>query len=371
MVFRQSITVIFWVGSVAWPAHAADTSVVVASLCGKRVVALGELASHGEARAFQFKAELARGLVEQCGFDAVLFEAPIYDFFGFSAGVEAGSPDQRQLDNAIGRFWWTRELTEWRRWLMQAAGQRRLYVGGLDDQVSVTSEYAVQVLPELVNLAIEGPEGGRCKQAVRRNLSWDYAGGQAYDNKERLLLAECTRTALDAGHAATPQERRMLFSLTSYYERSVASLPSTERDVVMYQNLTWHLGRLKPTARVVVWTANVHAARTMVEGRVPPMGSMLARHFGADYAAIGGTALKGRSRMAGGEVTTLRPAPGNSLEAQGLAGVDEIAYLNSVQLREIGAVPSRLMGEFAAADWTNYFDGVFVVQDEQAPTPGW
>ena len=49
------------------------------SVCGKEVVLLGELPSHGEARAFQIKA----GIVERCGFDAVFFEAPVYDFLGF------------------------------------------------------------------------------------------------------------------------------------------------------------------------------------------------------------------------------------------------------------------------------------------------
>jgi hypothetical protein len=34
-----------------------------------------------------------------------------------------------QLDNAIGRFWLTRELTPWRRALFEAATRQRVAVG--------------------------------------------------------------------------------------------------------------------------------------------------------------------------------------------------------------------------------------------------
>jgi erythromycin esterase-like protein len=50
------------------------------TLCDKRIAALAELPSHGEGQAFALKAEVARRLVMGCGFQAVAFEAPIYEF---------------------------------------------------------------------------------------------------------------------------------------------------------------------------------------------------------------------------------------------------------------------------------------------------
>ena len=63
-------------------AHAATTALeeqaaarVAAAVCSKRIVLLGELPEHGEARGFGVKARVVQRLVASCGFRAVLFEA--------------------------------------------------------------------------------------------------------------------------------------------------------------------------------------------------------------------------------------------------------------------------------------------------------
>lgn len=61
---------------------------------------LGELPSHGEARAFEAKAAIARRLIERCGFNALLFEAPNYDFLGFDG--MAGQPPKPLPDAPAG-----------------------------------------------------------------------------------------------------------------------------------------------------------------------------------------------------------------------------------------------------------------------------
>ena len=45
---------------------------LVDAVCDKRVVALGELPTHGEALGFQLKARIVRRLVEKCGFGALV-----------------------------------------------------------------------------------------------------------------------------------------------------------------------------------------------------------------------------------------------------------------------------------------------------------
>jgi erythromycin esterase-like protein len=163
----------------------------------------------------------------------------------------------------------------------------------------------------------------------------------------------------------------MLASLASYYGRLANEASAASRDEVMYQNAIWHLSSLPQGTKAVIWTANVHAAREGDGKRPPPMGSLLAQRFGAGYAAIGGTALKGWSRMAGGETQALEMAPTGALEQQVAETAGGVAYLDSAHLREMGPVVSRLSGVFVEADWARYFDGVFIVKDEQAPSPGW
>lgn len=355
------------------PVRAAEVLALSESLCDKKVVALGELPSHGEAVAFQFKADLVKALVERCGFEAVLFEAPIYDFLGFSDAMRAGRADQEQLDNAIGRFWWTQELAGWRRWLFDmAAGNARLYVGGLDDQLSSTSDYAAQVLPALVAGQLADADGARCADAVDRNLRWDYDSAHPYDANERELLSGCAARAAAAGSTLAHDKRRMLASLSSYYERSTGLVSPGTRDDVMYRNVLWHIGRLSPGAKVVIWTANVHAARKPGRDRdsVAPMGYRLDLRFGRGYAAVGGSALRGWSRMAGGETKALEVAPEGTLEAQA-ATLGALALMDIEMLRKAGPVASRLVGSFVRQDWSQHFDAVYIVRDERAPTPGW
>src|SRR4029453_16786358 len=133
------------VGTVACAQERTAQSIVdgvVAAVCEKQIVLLGEPPTHGEAHTFDAKSKIADRLTAQCGFTAVLFEAGIYDFIGLERAAETRTATPEQLDNAIGRFWWTRELAPWRRTLFEAATRQRVLVGGLDDQPSITSQYA-------------------------------------------------------------------------------------------------------------------------------------------------------------------------------------------------------------------------------------
>jgi erythromycin esterase-like protein len=175
------------------PARDRDIAAITDLACRNDVVLLGELPSHGEATAFELKARIVQELVQRCGVDAVLFEAPIYDFFGFNEAIRQNRADTTQLSNAIGRFWLTRELVPFRMWLFDRARAGRLVVGGVDDQVSVTSLYArsrqrlagerrhlrrddrPETLAELVEVGVDltGPLG---RQGHQRELGVDPVG---------------------------------------------------------------------------------------------------------------------------------------------------------------------------------------------------
>jgi hypothetical protein len=44
------------------------------------------------------------------------------------------------------------------------------------------------------------------------------------------------------------------------------------------------------------------------------------------------------------------------------------ALLDSVKLRGLGRVSSRLLGRFVSETWSDYFDVVVVIRQEVAPT---
>lgn len=342
------------------------------SVCDKQVVVLGELPSHGEALAFKAKARIVEHLVTECGFDAVLFEAPVYDFVGFQQAVEDGSATAAQLDKSIGRFWWTRELADWRQWLFRRAMDDGLVLGGLDDQVSATSEYARRTLPGLVAASLSPESAAACRAAVDRNLYWRYNADDLFDEREKVLLEQCASDAAGAngpGASADPRapEQVMLENFANLSSRQRDAATARDRDEAMYRNVRWYTDRMPAGSKVIIWTATVHAARQQGTLRQRPLGAWLAERDGSRLAAIGFTALGGESSMAGGAVRTLAEAPADSLEALSLDAGADWRLLDRAGLQRLGEVPSRLLGRFTSADWSRYFDYVIVVRQEVAP----
>ena len=342
---------------------------VVNAVCQKQIVLLGELPSHGEAYTFDAKARIADRLMAQCGFTAILFEAPVYDFIGFGRAAEEHTATPAQLDNAIGRFWWTRELAPWRRALFEAATQKRAVVGGLDDQVGITSRYAIATLPGLIAEASSESAGTGCRHTVSRNLGWTYDDKSPFDEPEKLRLQQCARNAADAAGANRSfdaSDRVMLENFARYADRQ--RLPTAlSRDESMYRNLVWYLERLPANSRVVVWTATVHAARQRGPLSETPLGTRVAERWGDRMAAVGFTAYAGYTSRAGRTASAISDAPPDSLEATTTRG-SAWALLNSAKLRKIGRVSSRLLGRFASETWSDYFDVVVVIRQEAAPT---
>lgn len=346
---------------------------VAEAACDKQVVVLGELPSHGEARAFQAKARIVELLVERCGFDAVLFEAPLYDFLGFQEAVAEGRAMPAQLDRAIGGFWLTRGLHAWRRWLFDQAAGGRLLLGGLDDQISATSDYARATLPDLVAASVPPENAPECRQAVERNLYWRYDDAtQPFDEAERLRLHRCARLAADAlaapsGRDDGTRERVMAENLAGFYDRQRDPAGARDRDEAMYRNFLRLSERMPDESKLVVWTATVHAARQQGPREHKPLGTWLAEQWGDRVAVFGFSAYAGQSSMAGRPAKPLPEAPPGSLEARATGADTAWVYLDASALREIDAVPSRLFGRFTSADWSTYFDGVLVIREERAP----
>lgn len=351
--------------------HTAQSSVdgVVSAVCQKQIVLLGELPTHGEAPAFEAKTKIVDRLIAQCGFTAILFEAPIYEFIGLERAVKTRTATPEHLDNAIGRFWWTRELTPWRRALFEAATRQRVVVGGLDDQVSITSHYARATLPRLIASASSESAAPECRATVTRNLGWTYDAANPFDEREQLRLQQCARNAADA--AATHRsldapDRVMLENFARYADRQRLGTASG-RDESMFRNLTWHLERLPADSRVVIWTATVHAARQRGSLSELPLGARAAERWGDRIGSVGFTAYAGQTSRAGRPASPIPKAPADSLEATATKDT-AWALLDSRKLRAIGRVPSRLLGTFFSETWSDYFDAVVVIRQETAPT---
>jgi erythromycin esterase-like protein len=351
------------------PAGSPVIDEVVSAVCQKRVVLLGELPSHGEALAFDAKSKIAEQLIARCGFTALLFEAPIYDFIGFERAVAARAAAPEQLDDAIGRFWMTRELAAWRRGLFDAATAGKLTIGGIDDQISITSRYAISELPRLVAAATSERSATMCREVVSRHLGYRYDDTNPFDEAEQRRLRTCAQDAAkaaDANASASATDRAMLNAFARYCDRQVPGATSS-RDESMYRNLAWHLDRLPANSRVIVWTATVHAAKTRGSLADVPLGARAVEALGDRVASVGFTAYSGFTSRAARPATPIAEAAADSLEAVSTRDAGW-AVVGDAKLRAFGRVPSRLLGRFVADTWSDYFDVVLVVRQEVAPT---
>lgn len=345
---------------------------VAEAICDKKIVLLGELPSHGEARGFQAKARIIEHLVNRCGFDVVFFEASIYDFLAFQQAVTEQRATPVMLDRAIGGLWLTRGLSAWRGWLFSKAADGKLLLGGLDDQVSATSDYAMANLPDLVAAHVPAQDAKECRQAVERNLNWRYDAEHQLDEAEQLRLQRCARLAADTlaartGPDADTVQQKMAANLANLYDRQRDPAEGRDRDEMMYRNFRWQSERLPKESKIIVWTATVHAARQQGGRPHKPLGTWLSEQWGERLAAIGFSAFTGHSSLAGNPIQPIPEAPPGSLEALTTESGTDWIYLDASALHEMGVVPSRLLGRVTAADWSAYFDGVLVIREEVAP----
>lgn len=229
---------------------------------------------------------------------------------------------------------------------------KRLLLGGLDDQVSVTSHYARRKLPEMTP-----PE---CKATVKRNLEWSYDDAQPFNALEKQRLQQCAAMAAESKDV-------LLQNFKTYVERQVTAPNARSRDEVMRDNLLWYVTQLPHGSKVIVWTATVHAARKQGQLTNKPLGEYLVATSGRRVVSIGFTALTGESSMAGRPATVLQELPATSLEARAIMGNAAWIFLDRERLQQFGHAPSRLLGKTVTANWSEYFDGVVVIREEVAP----
>lgn len=343
---------------------AALVQEVVQAACDRPVALLGELPSHGEARAFAAKARIVRRLVDDCGFDTLLFEAPRYDFDALREPARRPTVPATALDAAIGPFWATPELAEWRAWLRERFVAGTIDLGGIDDSPGATSVLARELLPARLTGPIAPAARDACHAALRRHLHWTYDADTPFDTGERARLHACAEAARDA---ATGRDRPAADAFLRYAARTAGRPDAPTRDASMHAAFA---SQHSPARRTIVWTSTVHAAR-MAGGRAyRPLGAMLADALGGRVLAVAFTALEGASSMAGAPARELPPMPAGSLEADAMRGHARPAVvLQGDALRALDGRPSRLYGATTSHPWSRHFDVVVVVREERAPVP--
>jgi erythromycin esterase-like protein len=364
---------------------------VLHSLCGRRVALLGESPVHGFGEALAFKDELVRRLVDECHYNALFFESGTYDFIHIEKTLRSGQHvTDGMISAAIGGIWHNEEVQSLVPFLTEKANAGSLTLGGLDDQIGAGTWASRDMAVDLVQ-DLPGEEMSRCLGILQRHLSWQYSDEAPYNPSDKTQILGC----LDEIDDRLPQTGESLQSSSAGDQAIIESLRrrlardftedepaksdqdlkwKNDRDRSMYLNFHWLFSRLSPHSKAIVWTATVHAAKTLngvsgFEGSVP-MGSFIRKDFGDRAFVLGFSAYSGEYAFVHQPIRQLSIAPSSSLEGRMFANPEaDGLFLPRNQLAKFGAVAARPLGTtFSTAQWNKVVDGLVIFRREHAPT---
>lgn len=364
-------------------AHALDAA--TRGLCKARVAMLGEIATHGDGHTLAFKVALAERLVDQCGFDAVLFEANQDEFLHLNQRLrrgEAVTPDD--LLTAVGGIWkFYREFQPLAAFLLPRARAGRVFLGGLDDQLGQLGQsYANDaMIPEWTSL-LPPPEQERCNAAFHRRVYSAYPADKPYSKPDQDELKACLVRVDVAARAdplltgASKEDRLEMIAATQrWVSRDFA--PDGEgmanRDRSMFQTFEWLESRLRKRHKTIVWAATVHIARqgdpAWGDRTGTNLGSFISRKYGHHTLALGFSASDGSFRQGRGKAGMIPVPPADSVEVQALQGTTASAvYVGSKRLAAMGTRPGAFFyHSYQTLAWSSFLDGVVVFRTERPP----
>ena len=371
-----------------------------------RVVALGE-ATHGTREFFQIKDRVVRYLVDELGFDALVFEADAAAGVALDRYVRGGTGDAADLLAGTRLWpWQTEEVAA------LVGGLRARNAAGADVGFYGADVQFPALQADLVAQAVRSAEpdsAAAVEEAYRCLVDLSQptfearqAGVRAYPDRPAAEIARCRARVqevraylerrsgplgaalgargyagvLDAAVAAEQGE----LAWGSLNVRSTNY--SYFRDRAMADNVLRVLDRLGEGGRVVVWAHNVHVSESVAD--LPTMGEFLDEALGDRYRSVGFAFQRGAVQsvqIAGG----LRPvevgdgpadgygallaSAGLPLFALDLRGLDGpgAALAGPRPFRQYGArVEPGPVGPARLADW---FDAVVFVETSTPSRP--
>lgn len=347
------------------------------------MVALGEL-SHFGAATFDLKLKLVEYLHSELGFNRVILEAGMFSCYEAAAAMRRGVPAQDAARLCLferkvclaGAY----PLFEYSQRSIQSA--HPLELSGMDPQLSGTAPRAQLVprLEELLGTRLETTQARAIEHLFSLDLKRTVEERRTDRNALLALLGRVRQRAGTGSFWARVVDGLLYLDEDHWdYQFQKRATIETEqlRNQQMGQNVLWWLSQ-NPQAKVIVWAANIHVARTH-RGFDSPLatakgfsrengvsaGQWLADGLSKDYFALAVSAARGAYGTAnGGWSEAVGPADKSMLEHGALEGSLQLLPRSALIAR--GRSASLMMGAaVATAEWGNLFDAVLVLPRER------
>lgn len=290
-------------GALADNRPASGIDALVAHVCDRGIVVLGEDSAHGSGVTIAAKAAIVERLATQCGFGAIAFESQVYDFLALESGLRAGRLTQPgQVYNAIGGLWsTTAEIEPQVAFLHRNAAAGRMRLLGIDPQLGgATQTWSRENHAARLASALPEAERPRCLHGIDQLARWRYTSEKPYDAAARNVLRSCAasveRNARSSGSPAAAETAWMATNLAAFAGMSDGDAIAV-RERMMFRNVDWHMRRLPRGTKLVVWCATIHAIKgAHRKTSVARLGTLLHRKYGRRVASIGFSAISGSTQ---------------------------------------------------------------------------
>lgn len=365
----------FLVAAAASPSNAAtfrDPSErqLIQMACHHDVVMLGEN-SHGDGLTIAIRAELIPELVRRCGFNTLAFEASYYDFTELANTTSLHDHyDRSRFLSAVGLLWARdAEFAPLANWV---SGQtpRTLQLVGLDIQIGAAGAfYSLKAMPTALSDAIPSNDRATCRETMIGFISWSLDRASTEHEVDRCLsLAVRGLADRRSPEAAKLRMLARAFRSTATWATMTPDQMIAARDAAMAEELRAAQFRPGRKPKIIVWTANAHAALggyTMGK----PLGQITRERIGSALFSIGFSAAGGDFRWSKSETHSVPTAGPGSLERVVLDS-RSAAFANKNKLRAIGRVTGTALDwhKPMVMNWSDLFDAIYVIACEEPTT---
>ncbi len=376
----------------------SDLDFLEYKLKDNKIILLGE-SSHGDGTTNEAKTRLIKFLHEKLNYNVLTFEgATIFDLYYASSIIKRGKTSevaQQQLRNGLFSIWsMSVEFQEMANYIGQNIDSLSLL--GIDNNFAMTG-YA-HFFPKFLDMAFD----------VSNNHSEiDY---QNFLNQHNLLLTKSFQLTNDStfqcdqfindinvikkivnesskgSQEAKDYILHELDNLTSFVKGIEMGLLESVpfRDQKMAENLFWLIDNYYPNEKVIIWTANLHAAKNLSQAiyekgddryqNLTTLAQHLSDKYGEDKVySIACTSSEGSTNSNMGTIVSIS-LPQTSWDfkfAQEFKG--DYAFVDFSQIRksEFGnkEFESTVLGyKPHVGKWYNIFDGILFIREMKPST---
>lgn len=344
---------------------------IVSLVCDKQILLFGEVA-HGDGATLELKSKIIPRLVNECGYKAIIFEAPIYDFSKLNLITKSNEKyDKGLFLSAWGGVWSQyKEVSEFADFIASKT-PKDLKIFGMDIQnVSRGAFYTIYEMPvELSNVIKDDKSREQCRKLL------DPANRNWVDDRPIIKPAnECLQKIIKAIEHNTDYNSKHLVSMAkanmkaNEYIALTPDLLSDTRDTDMANNVIDFYGKMPRNSKIIVWTATAHASYGGLKNG-HSVGQILKEKYKDKVFSVGMTASSGKLAFHNEKIPEyINPSP-NSLEAN-FDKTKDITILNQKKLKAIGYVEGQVLlaHEVQTQNWSKLFDAILILREERPAT---